>query len=297
VARSRVAFEFAKVVVVGVGLIGGSFSLALKAAGATERIVGVGRRPETLERARSLGIVDSVGSMDAATLSDADLVLVAVPVAQTGSVLASLAQLVGPSTIVTDAGSTKQEVIAAARSAMGARVGRFVPGHPIAGTEHSGPEAAFPELFRDRNVVLTPLAENTAADVARVRRAWEACGARVQELGIAEHDEILAAVSHLPHVLAFALVEHVAGRPGGDKFMSFAAGGFRDFTRIASSHPEMWRDICVANRGALLKELQGYGRVLDALLDLVERGDAAGLHTLFEKAREARNRWLQESGS
>lgn len=290
------AFEFAKVVVVGVGLIGGSFSLALKAAGATGRIVGVGRRAQTLERARSLGIVDAVGGMDAATLSDANLVLVAVPVAQTGSVLASLAPHVGQSTIVTDAGSTKQDVVAAARSVMGARIGQFVPGHPIAGTEHSGPEAAFPELFRDRNVVLTPLAENAAADVARVRRAWEACGARVQELGIAEHDEILAAVSHLPHVLAFALVDHVAGRPGGDKFMSFAAGGFRDFTRIASSHPEMWRDICVANRSALLKELDGYGNALDALRDMVERGDAAALHTLFEKAREARNRWLEKNG-
>lgn len=291
------AFEFAKVVVVGVGLIGGSFALALKAAGVAGRIVGVGRRAQTLERARSLGIVDAVGGMDAATLADADLVLVAVPVAQTGSVLASLAPLVGPSTIVTDAGSTKGDVVAAARSAMGARIGQFVPGHPIAGTEHSGPDAAFPELFRDRNVVLTPLAENAAADVARVRRAWEACGARAQELDIAEHDEILAAVSHLPHVLAFALVDHVAGRPGGDKFMAFAAGGFRDFTRIASSHPEMWRDICVANRSALLKELQGYGKALDALRDMVERGDAAGLRALFESAREARNRWLKESGS
>ena len=290
------ASEFAKIVVVGVGLIGGSFALALKAAGMAGRIVGVGRRPETLERARSLGIVDALGGMDAATLSDADLVLVAVPVAQTGSVLASLAPLLGESTIVTDAGSTKGDVVAAARSAMGARVARFVPGHPIAGTEHSGPEAAFPELFRDRNVVLTPLAENAAADVASVRRAWEACGARVQELGIAEHDRILAAVSHLPHVLAFALVDHVAARPGGDKFMSFAAGGFRDFTRIASSHPEMWRDICLANRSALLAELDGYGKVLDALRDMVRRGDAAALYALFEEAREARNRWLERGG-
>lgn len=287
---------FAKIVVVGVGLIGGSFSLALKAAGMAGRVIGVGRRPQTLERARELGIVDSLGGMDAATLSDADLVLVAVPVAQTGPVLASLSPLIGPSTVVTDAGSTKQDVVAAARSAMGDRVDRFVPGHPIAGTEHSGPDAAFAELFRDRNVVLTPLEENAAADVARVRSAWEACGARVQELGVAEHDQILAAVSHLPHVLAFALVDHVAARPGGDKFMSFAAGGFRDFTRIASSHPEMWRDICVANRGALLRELDGYAKVLDALRDMVERGDAASLHTLFDEARQARNRWLTRGG-
>lgn len=283
--------------VVGVGLIGGSFALALKAAGAVDHVVGVGRRAGTLERARALGIIDASGALEASTLSDADLVLVSVPVAQTPGVLGALAPHLGPATLVTDAGSTKQDVAAAARAALGARVGQFVPGHPIAGTEHSGPEAAFAELFRGRNVVLTPLAENAAKHVAAVRRAWEACGARVQELGIAEHDEILAAVSHLPHVLAFALVDHVAGRTGGDKFMSFAAGGFRDFTRIASSHPEMWRDICVANRAALLKELDGYGEVVDELRGMVERGDAAGLHVLFEKAREARNRWLKRSDS
>ena len=286
-----------KVVVVGVGLIGGSFALALKAAGAVDHVVGVGRRTGTLERARALGIIDASGALEASTLSDADLVLVSVPVAQTPTVLGALAPHLGPATLVTDAGSTKQDVVAAARAALGERVRHFVPGHPIAGTEHSGPEAAFAELFRGRNVVLTPLAENAAQHVAAVRRAWEACGARVQELGIAEHDEILAAVSHLPHVLAYALVDHVAGRTGGDKFMSFAAGGFRDFTRIASSHPEMWRDICVANRAALLKELDGYGEVIDELRGMVARGDAAGLHALFEKAREARNRWLESSGS
>ncbi len=290
------AFKFAKVVVVGVGLIGGSFSLALQAAGAAGRIVGVGRRPETLERARSLDIVGAVGGMDAATLSDADLVLVAVPVAQTGGVLASLAPLVGPSTIVTDAGSTKQDVVAAARAAMGARIGQFVPGHPIAGTEHSGPEAAFAELYRGRNVVLTPLPENSPADVARLRGAWEACGAQVRELGVAEHDQVFAAVSHLPHLLAYALVDHVAGRAGGEGLLSFAAGGFRDFTRIASSHPEMWRDICLANRSALLHELAGYGKVLDEVRDMLERGDGTALQTLFGKARLARNRWLERSG-
>jgi len=285
-----------KLVVVGVGLIGGSFALALKAAGAVDHVVGVGRRAGTLERALELGIIDATGALEASTLSDADLVLISVPVAQTQAVLGALAPHLGATTVVTDAGSTKQDVVAAARAAMGARIGQFVPGHPIAGTEHSGPDAAFAELFRGRNVVLTPLSENSPAGVARVRGAWEACGARVRELGVADHDEVFAAVSHLPHLLAYALVEHVAGRSGGEGPMSFAAGGFRDFTRIASSHPEMWRDICMANRGALLRELAGYGAVLDQVRDMLERGDGAALQTLFDKARVARNRWLERSG-
>ncbi len=286
-------FRLGKVVIVGVGLIGGSFALALKAAGAAGRVIGVGRRMETLERARTLGIVDSIGSLDTATLGDADLVLVAVPVAQTRPVLASLAPLLGASTVVTDAGSTKQDVIEAARAAMGARSARFVPGHPIAGTEHSGPEAAFAGLYRERKVVLTPLPENVPEDVARVRGAWEACGAQVEELGAAEHDAVFAAVSHLPHLLAYALVEHVTGRPGGERLLSFAAGGFRDFTRIASSHPEMWRDICIANRGALAAELSRYEIALARLRALLERGDSQALEALFERARSARNRWLE----
>jgi len=286
-----------KLVVVGVGLIGGSFALALKAAGAVDHVVGVGRRTGTLERAHAMGIIDAIGALEAPTLSDADLVLVSVPVAQTNAVLAALAPHLGASTLVTDAGSTKQDVVAAARTALGARLGRFIPGHPIAGTEHSGPEAAFAELFRGRNVVLTPLEENSAADVARVRRAWESCGARVQEMGVADHDQILAAVSHLPHLLAYALVDHVASRPGGERFMSFAAGGFRDFTRIASSHPEMWRDICIANRATLLAELDGYCTTLQAMRAKLDRGDAAALQALFEQARGARNRWLEQSGS
>lgn len=282
-----------KVVIVGVGLIGGSFALALKAAAAAERVIGVGRRAATIERARSLGIIDAAGALDAATLSHADLVLVAVPVAQTRSVLDSLAPLLGGSTVVTDAGSTKQDVVAAARAAMGARIGQFVPGHPIAGTEHSGPDAAFAELYRDRNVVLTPLPENSPADVARVRSAWEACGAQVRELPVADHDGVFAAVSHLPHLLAYALVDHVAGRPGGEQLLEFAAGGFRDFTRIASSHPEMWRDICIANRGALLRELAGYGEVLERVREILKRGDGSALQALFDEARLARNRWLE----
>ena len=289
------AIRLRKLVVVGVGLIGGSFSLALKAAGAVDHVVGVGRRSATLAHARGLGLIDAAGSLDAATLSDADLVLVSVPVAQTRRVLEAMAPHLGARTIVTDAGSTKQDVVEAARAALGPHIARFVPGHPIAGTEHSGPEAAFAELFRGRNVVLTPLAENDVRDLARVRSAWEACGARVHDVGLAEHDEILASVSHLPHLLAFALVDHVAGRPGGERAMSFAAGGFRDFTRIASSHPEMWRDICIANRAALLRELAGYATLMDRVRNILEREDGAALEALFEHARTARARWLERS--
>jgi len=284
-----------KLVVVGVGLIGGSFALALKAAGAVDHVVGVGRRERTLERARELGLIDAIGGLEESTLSDADLVLVSVPVAQTRDVLAAIAPHLRATTLVTDAGSTKHDVVAAAREVLGRRIGQFIPGHPIAGTEHSGPEAAFAELFRGRRVVLTPLAENAPADVARVRRAWVSCGARVQEVGVAEHDRILAAVSHLPHLLAYALVDHVAGRSGGERFISFAAGGFRDFTRIASSHPEMWRDICMANRDGLLAELDGYSAILGELRAILERGDALALQQIFERAREARNRWLDQS--
>ncbi|OGA18686.1 MAG: prephenate dehydrogenase [Betaproteobacteria bacterium RIFCSPLOWO2_12_FULL_63_13] len=286
-----------KLVVVGVGLIGGSFALALKAAGAVDHVVGVGRRETTLERARALGIIDAIGALEASTLSDADLVLVSVPVAQTEKVLAALAPHLRATTLVTDAGSTKHDVVAAARAALGTGIRQFVPGHPIAGTEHSGPEAAFAELFRGRNVVLTPLEENSAQDVARVRRAWENCGARVREIGVTEHDRILAAVSHLPHLLAYALVDHVTGRPGGERFISFAAGGFRDFTRIASSHSEMWRDICMANRIGLIEELDGYTVILQELRAILERGDALALQAVFERAREARNHWLEQSGT
>src|SRR6267378_5479439 len=233
-----------KLVIVGVGLIGGSFALALKEAGAAGRVIGVGRGAGNIRRALELGIIDSAGAFDRATFGDADLVLLAVPVGQMQTVMRSMAPLIGPRTVVTDAGSTKQDVVALARRELKKSLARFVPGHPIAGTEKSGAEAAFAGLYRGRRVVLTPLKGTERGALALVRSAWERCGASVSELEPREHDVVLAAVSHLPHVLAYALVDQVARAKNAKQLFSFAAGGFRDFTRIAGSHPEMWRDIC-----------------------------------------------------
>ncbi len=280
--------RFAKVAVVGVGLIGGSFALALKAARACGEVVGVGRGAANLKLALEQGVIDAIGT----DIGDADLVLVATPVAQYPQVLAALAPRLKPAALVTDGGSTKRDVIAAARAALGAKSAQFVPAHPIAGAERSGAAAASADLFRNRRVVLTPLAENPDATVRAVEAAWQACGARVSRMDAAEHDAVLAAVSHLPHLLAYALVHEVAERADSAQLFGFAAGGFRDFTRIASSHPEMWRDICVANRDRLLDELDRYLAKLKSVRPLVESGDGAALEKLFAEARAARQRWL-----
>jgi prephenate dehydrogenase len=284
-----------KLVIVGVGLIGGSFALALKAAGAVGRVIGVGRGAQNVRRALDLKIIDAAGALDATTLADAGLVLLAVPVGQMPSVMRSLAPLLGGRTVVTDACSTKQDVVELARRELGGSLTRFVPGHPIAGTEKSGAEAAFAGLYRECKVVLTPLAENDPEAIARVRAAWEQCGAQVFEMKPEEHDAVLASVSHLPHVLAFALVDLVARQKNAEQLFSFAAGGFRDFTRIASSSPEMWRDICLANREALLGELDRYRGGLDEIRAIIDRGDAKALDALFSGARDARKRWLKDA--
>lgn len=283
-----------KLVVVGVGLIGGSCALALRGAGAVREVVGVGRTRENLDTARERGIVDRAVMLAedwTRECADADVVLVAAPVAQFPSLFAAMAGALGAGTVVTDAGSTKLGVIAAARAALGSRFASFVPGHPIAGTEHTGAGAAFPTLFADRNVIVTPVAETDPAAVLRVRGLWQACGARVRELTPERHDAVFAAVSHLPHVLAFALVAELAGRPDATTYFDFAASGFRDFTRIAGSSPEMWRDIAVANRGPLLAEIDAYADALDAARALVAAGDADGLAALFERASVARRTW------
>jgi prephenate dehydrogenase len=283
---------FERVAVVGVGLIGGSFALAMKQAKACTHIVGFGRDPRNMKLALARGVVDTVAENMAEAVRDADLVLVATPVAQYPAVLAALAPALAAATLVTDAGSTKRDVVAAARLAMAGKLAQFVPAHPIAGAERSGVAAAQVDLFRGRKAVLTPLAESSPQAVERVAAAWRACGARVHRMSPEEHDEVFAAVSHLPHLLAFALVHELAGRKNAAQLFAYAAGGFRDFTRIASSHPEMWRDICVANRDALLAELRGYMQELEAVRTMLAAADAAGLEALFAGARDARNRWL-----
>ena len=287
-----------RLVVVGVGLIGGSCALALRATGAVREVVGVGRTRANLDEALSRGIVDRARALDEAwdeELREADVVLVATPVAQIASILSRVAAGMGPSTVVTDAGSTKEDVVAAARTAFGARIARFVPAHPVAGTEHSGAAAAFPTLFRDRTTVVTPLADTASDALAKVRAMWELCGARVIALDCAQHDRIFAAVSHLPHVLAFALVAQLAARPDAADLFAHAASGFRDFTRIAGSSPEMWRDIALANRRALSAALADYRALLVTLARAIDDGDGAALERIFSEASEARRRWQAES--
>ena len=286
---------FERVAVIGVGLIGGSFALALKQARACGHVAGAGRNRANLELARSRGIIDSIAADAVAAAHGADLVLVAAPVAQFPKIFHDIAAVLGPKALVTDGGSTKRDVVAAARAGLGRKVAQFVPAHPIAGAEKSGAGAASAGLFQDRRVVLTPLPENSENGLKRIESAWSACGARISRMAAEEHDAVLAAVSHLPHLLAFALVHDIAGRDNGAQLFSYAAGGFRDFTRIASSHPEMWRDICIANADRLLGELKGFSKNLQALQAMLEAGDGAGLEKLFTEARAARDKWIHSS--
>jgi len=282
---------FERVAVIGVGLIGGSFALGLKEKKLCGHVVGAGRSAANLKTALDRGIADSTETDAAAAVRGADLILVSTPVAQFETIFGSISQHLKPSAIVTDAGSTKRNVVAAARGALGAKIAQFVPAHPIAGAEHSGAAAAKAELFRGRRVVVA-LAENRAQDVETVAALWTSIGARVSRMTPEEHDEVFAAVSHLPHLLAYALVSDVSGRPNSAQLFGYAAGGFRDFTRIASSHPEMWRDICMANRDGLLRELHLYERKLKDINQMLETSDAAALEKLFAEARAAREKWL-----
>ncbi len=289
------SFRLDKVAVVGVGLIGGSFALALKRAGAVDRVAGLGRTQASLARALELGIVDEAHADPRPALAGARLVLLAMPVGQTREVLERVAPHVDPGAVVTDAGSTKSDVIAAARAVLGTGIARFVPAHPIAGAEASGADAARAELYRGRRTVVTPLAENSPDAVAMVRDAWTACGADVREMDPGEHDAVFAVVSHLPHLLAFALVCDVLGHDDPRQLFDYAAGGFRDFTRIASSHPEMWRDVCLANRDHLGSELDRYMDVLRTFRRHLDAGDGRALEQAFGAARKARNEWLARS--
>jgi len=284
---------FRKLAVFGVGLIGGSFALALKRAGVVQQVVGVGRSAANLARAVELQAIDEAAADAASALAGADLVLVAVPVQQTQQVLQQIALHLEPGAAVTDGGSTKRDVVAAAAAALGAKLKQFVPAHPIAGAELSGVQAASADLYRGRTVVITPIPQAAPDIRARVEQAWHACGACLVEMTPQRHDAVLAAVSHLPHALAFALVDMIAGRTDAAEFFSFAGAGFRDFTRIASSSPEMWRDICLANRDLLLAEVNDYRAQLARIEEYLQRADGAALERMFETARAARNAWLR----
>lgn len=289
------ALRINKLVIIGVGLIGGSFALALKKAKVAKHVVGVGRTKKNLQAALKLGVIDEVSIDVAQTVRDADLVLIGTPVGQMAGVMKAIAPHLGEKTIVTDGGSTKQDVIACARKHLGKHFARFVPAHPMAGTENSGAAAAFSELYRGRKVILVPQRETSVRAVTLVRAAWTACGAEVERLQAREHDEILAAVSHLPHAAAFALMGMLARREDARRILGFSAGGLRDMVRICGSSPEMWRDIFLANRTALLAAVDEYSSEIKRMRTALKAGDGAALQAMFERTRRARERWLVKS--
>lgn len=282
-----------RLAILGVGLIGGSLARALRDAGHVQEIVGYGRSLANLQRAVELGVVDRIETSLPSAVQGADLVVLATPVGTMPEMLSAIAPYLGQETVVTDVGSVKGAVVNAARHALAAKLAAFVPGHPIAGTERSGVEASFASLYVGRRVVLTPLPENRPEDIARVRAMWQAAGADVVTMSVEHHDEVLAATSHLPHMLAFALVDMLAQLDDRREVFAYAAGGFRDFTRIASSDPVMWRDIGLANRVALAQMLKSYRETLDRLIKAVESGDGQALQELFARAKTARDALIQ----
>jgi prephenate dehydrogenase len=283
--------KFKRLVIIGVGLIGGSFALALKRAGVVGEVIGVDRNRTALDDALRLKVIDVAANISDA-LKDADLVLLAVPVRQMSATFTLVARDIEAYAIIMDCGSTKQDVIAAARLTLGKKIAQFVPAHPIAGRETSGVGSADATLFAGKNIVITPLVENSVETVVHAQAAWRACDANVVTMTAAAHDAVFAAVSHLPHMLAFALVDEFASRPNAKSLFSFAASGFRDFTRIAGSSPEMWRDIALNNRDALLAEMDAYLAKTQQLRTLIANADAAALEQLMQRSREARAKWL-----
>ncbi len=281
--------------IIGVGLMGGSLARALRAAGAVDEVVGCARDEAHLQRAKALGVIDRYTLDPASAVQGADVVVVAVPVGACEAVFRAIAPSLASDTAVTDVGSTKGSVVAAARRAFGALPQCFVPGHPIAGNERSGVEASILDLFAGRTVILTPAAETSPQCVAKVRAMWEACGARVVEMSAQHHDEVLAATSHLPHMLAYLLVDTLARMHDKTEIFAYAAGGFRDFTRIASSDPAMWHDICVANRDALLDVLERYRGGLDELIEAVRAGNGEHLLEVFMRAKQARDKFTTDN--
>ena len=280
--------------IIGVGLIGGSLARALKRARACGEVVGCGRDETSLRRAVELGVIDRYHTDPAQAVQGADVVVLAVPLGMMAPVLRAIAPSITEHTIITDVGSAKASVVAAAEAVFGKVPARFVPGHPIAGTEKSGVEASFAELFERRRVILTPLAHTDRAAHETVRRMWQQTGAEVVDMDVVHHDEVLAATSHLPHVLAYTLVDTLARMQEKAEIFRYAAGGFRDFTRIASSDPNMWRDICLANREALVAMLDRFSADLATLRAAIDQEDGEAIAELFARAKTARDRFCRQ---
>jgi prephenate dehydrogenase len=274
--------------IIGVGLIGGSFAKALRVARVVERIVGYDSNNQSLEHAKQLGVIDEAVSIEQAAQSD--IVVVAVPVRALPSVFSAIAPHLRDAALLMDVGSTKRDALAAA-SCLGSKAAQFVPAHPIAGRETSGIASSDAMLFNDRFTILTPSEHSAVTAIDRATRVWNAAGAKVVQMTAAEHDEVFAAVSHLPHMLAFALVTEFAERENANELFRFAASGFRDFTRIAASSPEMWRDIALNNRTALLEQMRLYRAALDRWIDCVDRSDSETLAQWMSVSREWRERW------
>lgn len=289
------AFKIKRLCIIGVGLIGGSLARALRKNGCVETIVGAGRNKAQLERAQTLGVIDEFDTDIARAVRQADVVVVAVPLGAMRDCFGKLKDAVGESTIITDVGSAKQSVIAAIQAVFGRLPRNFVPGHPIAGTEKSGVEASFAQLFAQRRVILTPHNTCDASAVKLVQQMWEHAGAQVLQMEAQHHDEVLAATSHLPHMLAYALVDTLARMQDRQEIFAYAAGGFRDFTRIASSDPQMWHDICQANGEAISQMLGVYIADLQRLQQAIKHNDSDYLKATFTRAKTARDQFSEQS--
>ncbi|MCU7960563.1 MAG: prephenate dehydrogenase/arogenate dehydrogenase family protein [gamma proteobacterium symbiont of Bathyaustriella thionipta] len=281
-----------KLAIIGVGLIGGSFALALRSAGKVEQVVGCGRSEANLKLAQQRGIIDCYTHDLATAVRGADVVFLAVPLGAMRDVMLQMQAALEPHAIITDGGSVKGSVVQDARLALAEHLPNFVPSHPIAGTERSGAQAAFAELFENRRVIVTPIEETSAQALQQVSDLWLACGAELHQMPVEHHDEVLAATSHLPHMLAFTLVDTLAAMKENDEIFRYAAGGFRDFTRIASSNPAMWRDICMANQQHLGEMLEHFAAELTDLAETLRCGDGEHLLSIFARAKAARDRFI-----
>lgn len=282
--------------VIGCGLMGGSFALALKRAGLAKRVIGYSKSPSTTERAKKMGVIDDTAESALLAVSGSDIVLMAVPVSASEATFKAIRHLVEPGVLFMDVGSTKRDVVDAARRVLKERVGSFVPAHPIAGKEVSGVAHADASLYAGRQVILTPLPQTNTELVQKATDVWSAIGAQVLRMTPENHDAAFAAVSHLPHMLAFAFFNSVAKQPAGRDFLSLAGPGFRDFTRIAASDPEVWRDILMSNREEILKQSMRFRHTLDALEHVIKTSNVEALEDLIRSASDARANWQMGAG-
>ena len=288
---------FEQLGLIGCGLMGGSFALALKRAGLVRRVVGYSKSPSTTERARQLGVIDIEAPSALLAVSGADLVLLAVPVAATEATLKAIRHLVNPDMLIMDVGSSKRDVVDAARRVLKHDVGVFVPCHPITGREVSGVENADAGLYQGRQVILTPIERTLTTKLDKARALWQALGCELLEMSPESHDAAFAAVSHLPHLVAFALMNSIADQPEGQDYLSMAGPGFRDFSRIAASDPQMWRDVLIANREELGRQTALFQQALADLQKLIASGQADDLERLINRASHARANWRVSPGA